>query len=133
MRFRLSSPLASNPRMEDPLKRASLGRVAKDYCSKFLSIQVAATGKNGAPKPDPNFLSHPGKLDERMSGLIGVEKSHAWQNFTEVFAEHALTRGNSAGNPNRRHKKLSAVKAAVSATKSPTLADAAPNLALIVW
>ena len=40
MAFRLDPPLATNPRMEDLLKRAFLSRVAKYYCSKFLSIQV---------------------------------------------------------------------------------------------
>ena len=39
--FRFSPPLAANPRVENLLERAFLGRVAKYYCSKFLSIQVA--------------------------------------------------------------------------------------------
>ena len=43
MPFRFSPPLAANPRMEDPFKRAFPGRVAEYYRSKFLSIQVAAS------------------------------------------------------------------------------------------
>jgi len=34
-------PLAANPRMEDPLKRAFFGRVAKDYRAKLRPIQVS--------------------------------------------------------------------------------------------
>ena len=41
MLFRLRHPLATNPRMKDLLKRASLGRVCKYYRPKFRSIQVA--------------------------------------------------------------------------------------------
>ena len=39
MLFRLGTPLAANPRMEDPLKRAFLSCVAKYYRSKFRAIQ----------------------------------------------------------------------------------------------
>jgi hypothetical protein len=41
MPFRLSPPLATNPRVENLLKRAFPGRVAEYYRSEFLSIQVA--------------------------------------------------------------------------------------------
>ena len=41
MPFRLCPPLAANPRMKDPLKRAFFGRVGEHYRSKLRSIQVA--------------------------------------------------------------------------------------------
>ena len=41
MPFRLCPPLAANPRMQDPLKRAFFGRVAEYYGSKLGSIQVS--------------------------------------------------------------------------------------------
>lgn len=41
MPFRLCPPLAANPRMKDPLKRAFFARVGKHYRSKLGPIQVS--------------------------------------------------------------------------------------------
>jgi len=103
MPFRLSSPLAANPRMENPLKRASPGRVAKHYCSKFLSIQVAVAGKDGAAKLDANFLFYLRKFYESVRCFIRIEEIRCGNDLAQAFAERAFTCGNSAGDPNRGH------------------------------
>ena len=46
-----------------------------------------------------------------------IEERRKRQNLTQTLDERVFTRGNSSGNPNRKHKKLSAVEAAVSAAK----------------
>jgi hypothetical protein len=56
-------------------------------------------------------------IQERMSRFVCIEECCGRQKFAQTFDERALSRGNSAGNPNCRHKKLSAVEAAVSAAK----------------
>ena len=117
MPFRLCPPLAANPRMEDPLKRAFFCRVAKHYRSDLRSIQVACGRKQLPAKVAPDLFLNFRPIQERMSRLIGVEERCDRQKLPQAFHERAFTRGNSAGNPNRRHKKLSAVEAAVSAAK----------------
>ena len=66
-----------------------------------------------------------------MSCLIRIEECDVRQKLAQTFDESAFTHGNSAGNPNCRHKKLSAVAAAVSAAKFGTVVVAswARNLA----
>jgi hypothetical protein len=54
-----------------------------------------------------------------MSRIIGIEKRRVRQNLTQTFNECTFTRRNSPGDPNYRHKKLSAVEAPVSAAKFP--------------
>ena len=48
-----------------------------------------------------------------MSRLVCIEECRDRQKLAQTFDERAFTRGNSAGDPNCRHKKLSAVEAAV--------------------
>src|SRR5207249_2798061 len=104
MPFRFGLPLAANPRMEDPFKRAFPNRVAEYYRSKFLSIQVASVGKHALAKLSTNFLLQLRQPDECVCSLIGIEKSRARQDFTETFAERAFTRGNPASDSDGRHE-----------------------------
>jgi hypothetical protein len=104
MPFRLSPPLAANPRMEDPLKRTFLVRVAEYYRPKFLSIQVVGIGKDALTKLSTNFLLQLRQPDECVRSLIGIEKSRAGQHSKQAFAERAFTRGNSAGDSDCRHE-----------------------------
>src|SRR5215471_2079465 len=117
MPFRLCPPLTANPRMEDPLKRAFFCRVAEHYRSYLRSIQVACGRKQLRAKLAPDLFLNFRPIQERVSRLIGVEERCDRQELPQAFHERAFTRGNSAGNPNRRHKKLSAVEAAVSVAK----------------
>ena len=66
MLFRLHPPLAANPRVEDLLKRASLGCVAEYYRPKLRSIQVSPAQKNFVAKSSSNFLFHLWKLDKSV-------------------------------------------------------------------
>lgn len=117
MLFRLCPPLAANPRMKDLLKRALFGRVGEHYGSKLRSIQVASARKHLRAKFTPDLLLNFRTTQQRMSGLVRIEECRGRQKLAQTFDERAFTRGNSAGNPNCRHKKLSAVEAAVSAAK----------------
>jgi len=52
-----------------------------------------------------------------MSRFVCIEERGGRQKLAQTFDERAFARGNSTGNPNCRHKQLSAVEAAVSAAK----------------
>ena len=93
--------------MEDLLKRASLGRVAKYYCSKSLSIQVAVAWKDAAAKFRTNFWLHPRKLDDSVRCLVSIEEFRCGKDLVETFAERAFTRGNSARDSDCRHLRIS--------------------------
>ena len=103
MLFRLGPPLATNPRMKDPLKRAFLGRVGKYYRSKSLSIQVFFRRKHCGSKFAANIFFYLRKLDECASCFIGIKKFRGRQNLTQTVTKRAFTCGNSTGDPNRRH------------------------------
>src|SRR5437764_15410771 len=103
MPFRFSLPLAANPRMEDPFKRAFPNRVAEYYRSKFLSIQVAGVEKHALSKLRTNLMLQLRQRDECVCSLIGIEKSRARQDFTETFAESEFTRGSSANRCDGMH------------------------------
>ena len=104
MPFRLSPPLAANPRMEDPLKRTFLVRVAEYYRPKFLSIQVVGVGKDALAELSTNFLLQLREPDEFVCRLIGIKKSRVGQHSKDAFAERAFTRRNSAGDSDCRHE-----------------------------
>ena len=119
MPFRLCPPVAANQRMEDPLKRAFFCRVPEHYRSYLRSIQVACGRKHFRAKVAPDLFLNFRPIQKRMRGLVCIEKGRKRQKFAQTLDQRAFTRGNSAGNPNCRHKKLSAVVAAVSAAKIP--------------
>src|SRR5437016_7799664 len=100
MPFRLCPPLAANPRMEDPLKRAFFVRVGKYYGSKLRSIQVACRGKHLRAKFTPDLFLNLRPIQQRMSCLVCIEEGCDRQKLAQTFDERAFTRGNSAGNPN---------------------------------
>jgi hypothetical protein len=75
----------------------------------------------------PDLLFNFRPIHERMSRLICIEKCCLRQKLAQTFDERAFSRGNSAGNPDCRHKKLSAVEAAVSAAKLRKANAAAAN------
>ena len=103
MLFRLCPPLAANPRMKDPLKRALFGRVGKYYGSKLRSIQVACARKHLHAKFTSDLLLNFRPIQQRMSRRICIEECCARQKLAQTFYERAFTRGNSAGNPDGRH------------------------------
>jgi hypothetical protein len=113
--------------MKDPLKRAFFGRVGEYYRSKPRSIQVASGRKHACAEFTPDLLLNFRPIQQRMSRRICIEECCARQKLAQTFYERAFTRGNSAGNPNRRHKKLSAVEAAVSPAKSQKPSHNAPK------
>ena len=103
MLFRLCPPLAANPRMKDPLKRAFFGRVSEHYGSKRGSIQVASAGKDSRPKFTPNLLLNFRLTQELVSRLICIKECSVRHKLPQTFDKGAFTRGNSAGDPDRRH------------------------------
>ena len=104
MPFRLCSPLAANPRMEDLFKRALFCRVAKYYCAKFVSIQVSGIRENSFAKFATNFFfNFRVKIGKLVRSLIRVEKSGSRNDFTQTFAEASLACRNSAGDPDDSH------------------------------
>jgi hypothetical protein len=101
--FRLSTPLPTNPRMENFLERAFLGRVLEDYSAKRGPIQVPIGRKNAEPELIQQLLFNFLNLDEFMRGPIGVEKPGGGKNLSQTLAKKTLARGNPARNPDRRH------------------------------
>jgi hypothetical protein len=51
----------------------------------------------------PDLLFNFRPIQERMSRLVCIEECCDRQKLAQTFDERALTRGNSAGNPNCRH------------------------------
>jgi hypothetical protein len=103
MLFRLCPPLAANPRMKDLLKRQFFGRVGEHYGAKLRSIQVACAGKHLRAKFAPDFFLNFRPIQKRMCRLVCIEECCDRLKLAKTFDECAFTRGNSAGNPNRRH------------------------------
>jgi hypothetical protein len=62
-----------------------------------------------------------------MSRLICIEEFCGRQKLAQTFHKRAFTRGNSTGDSDRRHKKLSAVQAAVSPAKFQKQSRHAPK------
>jgi hypothetical protein len=58
----------------------------------------------------PNLFFHFRSIQKRMSRLVCIEESRDRHELAQTFDERAFTRGNSAGDSDRRHKKLSAVE-----------------------
>ena len=108
MLFRFGPPLAANPRMEDPLKRAFFGRVGEYYRSKFRSIQGSIAWKYLAAEFFSNLLFHLRKLNESVRRLVGIEKFRCGKNLAQTSAKCAFTSANSTGDSDRRHKRQAA-------------------------
>jgi hypothetical protein len=89
--------------MEDPLKRAFFCRVAEHYRSDLRSIQVACGRKDLRAKVAPDLFLNFRPIQERMCRLVCIEECCDRLKLAKTFDECAFTRGNSAGNPNRRH------------------------------
>src|SRR5437763_12795780 len=104
MLCRLSFPLAANPRMQDPLKRTFLRGVGKYYRPNFSSVQVGVTGKNVAAKLGANFLFHLSRLEKIVRRFVGIKEFRCGDNLPQTFTKRAFTGGDSAGDPNRRHR-----------------------------
>ena len=81
MPFRLYPPLAANPRMEDPLKRAFFCRVAEHYRSYLRSIQVACGRKHLRAKVTPDLFLNFRPIQKRMRRLVCIEKGRNRQKF----------------------------------------------------
>ena len=81
MPFRLCPPLAANPRMEDPLKRAFFCRVAEHYRSYLRAIQVACGRKDLRTKVAPDLFLNFRPIQKSMRRLVCIEKGRNRQKF----------------------------------------------------
>src|SRR5437773_12449841 len=103
MRFRFSAPLTANPRMENLFERTFFVRIAKYYRSECFSIQRPVAQKDSSAKFATDLLFHFRKLHQHMRCLIGINQLRRSQEFTQTVAKSASTRGDSAGDTDRRH------------------------------
>ena len=104
MPFRLGHPLATYPRVKNLFERAPFGRVRKYYRSKFGSIQVPVWRKDLPAELTEDFLFHLWKFSQGVRCPIGIEEFRRRYDLSQATTKRAFARGNSARDPNRRHK-----------------------------
>lgn len=107
MPFRLRHPLATYPRVKNLFERAPFGRVSKYYRSKFSSIQVPLRRKDLTPELTEDFLFHLWKFRQCVRCHIGIEEFRRRYDLSQAITKRAFARGNSARDPDRRHRETS--------------------------